>query len=53
MGEGERGKAPPISSVEGKREMERIEEGGHIGGSYGKLNKEENWRRCSDIWERG
>jgi hypothetical protein len=53
MGEEERGKAPPIWDAEGNEDIEGIEEVGSIGGSHRKTNKEERWRRCSDIWERG
>jgi hypothetical protein len=53
MGEGERGKASPICGAKGNRKMDEIEEVGNIDGNHRNVNKDQRWRRRSDIYERG
>jgi hypothetical protein len=53
MGEGEGGKASPICGAKGNRKMDEIEEVGNIDGNHRNVNKDQRWRRRSDIYERG
>lgn len=53
MGEGERGKASPICGAKGNRKMDEIEEVRNIDGNHRNVNKDQRWRRRSDIYERG
>lgn len=52
-GEGKSGKAPPVWGAKESRDIEGIEEAGSNGAGNRNLNKEERWRRCRDIWEKG